>query len=68
MSYRLMLLDHARGDSLDAEEPECLDYMQLRNQDALREWHMRLAQHEARTAVVTHRAFWSYAGSDAHPA
>ena len=43
----MLLLERARDHNAVVDEPELLDYMQLRNHEALLEWKRRLEQHES---------------------
>jgi hypothetical protein len=57
MSYRNLLIDRFRRETDESSEPRVLDYLQHRNDDALRAWRQRQFEYErGRVAYDERRA------------
>ena len=46
MSYRELLIERGRREADQLQEPRVLDYLQHRNDDALRAWRQRRFEYE----------------------
>ena len=51
MTYRNALIERARQFDLHSDEPNVLDYLQLRNRECLYAWHLRRMKHELQAQI-----------------
>jgi hypothetical protein len=57
MSYKNLLMERCRREAESSMEPRVVDYLQHRNDDALRAWRQRQFEYErSRPAVPEQRA------------